>query len=116
MTTEPIPIGDMVATVKSREVQRALLAEMAGDRTTAARHFLAAAHLGLVLAGDYTQAGAVDLRVRSRSSAASCFWRAGQIPQAHSLFDQLLHAYPDQTRMIQQVLGELQQDGPAQAS
>jgi hypothetical protein len=39
----------MTATVKSREVQRAMPAEMAGDRA-AVRHFLAAAHLELRIA------------------------------------------------------------------
>ena len=34
------PMGDLTATVKSREIQRAMLAEMASDRSAAARHFL----------------------------------------------------------------------------
>lgn len=116
MSTEPSPIGDLAATVKSREVQRAMLAEMAGDRTAAARHFLAAAHLELVLAEDYARAGAGDLALRSQLSAASCFWRAGQVPQAQTLFDALLRTHPDQARVIQQVIAELQQDYSAQAS
>jgi hypothetical protein len=116
MSTEPFPVGDLTATVKSREVQRAMLAEMAGDRAAAARHFLAAAHLELVLAEDYTQAAADDLALRSRLSAASCFWRAGQTEQAQSLFHELLLAHPDQNKAIQHVLEELKQDSPAQAS
>src|SRR5205823_6522007 len=57
--------GNRTATVKSREVQRALLAEMAGDRSGARRHFLAAAHLEMVLAEDYATAGAPELAIRS---------------------------------------------------
>lgn len=116
MSTESFPVGDMAATVKSREVQRALLAEMAGDRAAAARHFLAAAHLELVLAEDYAQAGADDLALRSRLSAASCFWRAGQVGQARTLFDELIRRYPEQAGRIQQVVAELSQDYAAQAS
>src|SRR5207302_2092555 len=96
MSTEPVGVSDMTATVKSREVQRALLAEMAGDRAGAARHFLAAAHLELVLAEDYRQAGADDLALRSRFSAASCFWRAGDLARARSVLDALLDAHPEQ--------------------
>jgi hypothetical protein len=116
MATEPSAISDLVATVKSREVQRAMLAEMAGDRNAATRHFLAAAHLELVLAEDYAAAGADDLALRSRLSAASCFWRAGQTPQAQSVFDALLKACPAQAGAIKQVIAELKQDYSAQAS
>jgi len=42
----------MIVTVKSREAQRGLLAEMRGDGDSAIRHFLAAAHLEMVLAAD----------------------------------------------------------------
>lgn len=116
MSTESFPVSDMVATVKSREVQRALLAEMASDRSAASRHFLAAAHLELVLAEDYAAAGADDLAFRSHLSAASCFWRGGQTTQAQSLFDALLRGYPARAATIQHVIGELQQDHSAQAS
>ena len=47
----------MLVTVKSREIQRAQFAEMAGNQEVARRHFLAAAHLELVLAHDYDEAG-----------------------------------------------------------
>ncbi len=77
MSTISGPASDMLVTVKSREVQRGMLAEMRGDRPSAARHFLAAAHLELVLAADFDEIGDADLAVRSRLSAASCFWRAG---------------------------------------
>ncbi len=113
---EPSGISDPLATVKSREVQRALLAEMAGDRSAASRHFLAAGHLELVLAEDYVAAGADDLALRSSLGAASCFWRADQILQAQGIFDALLKAYPSKTAAIQQVIAELNQDHSAQAS
>jgi len=106
----------MTATVKSREIQRALLAEMAGDRTAAMRHFLAAAHLELVLANDYAVAGLDDLAIRSHFSAASCFWRAGQIAQAQAVFDGLLQAHPDQAAEIQRVRADLLQHCAVQAS
>jgi len=93
---EPSTISDMAATVKSREVQRALLAEMAGDRSAAARHFLAAAHLELVLAADYAAAGVEDLALRSRISAASCLWRAGEVARARTLLNELVQAVPTQ--------------------
>jgi hypothetical protein len=53
MATAHVSVSDMLVTVKSRELQRGLLAEMHGDQTGAARHLLAAAHLELVLADDY---------------------------------------------------------------
>ena len=55
MSTVQAPVSDMLITVKSREVQRGMLAEMGNRGTEARRHFLAAAHLELVLAGDYEQ-------------------------------------------------------------
>jgi hypothetical protein len=106
----------MLVTVKSRELQRGMLAEMRSNRTDAARHFLAAAHLELVLADDYAQAGQADLALRSRLSAASCFWRAGQSTQAHILFSTLMHEYPTQKPVIQQVIAELAHDYPTQSS
>jgi hypothetical protein len=106
----------MAAPVNSREVQRALLAERAGDRAAAARHFLAAAHLELVLAEDYAAAGAPDLALRSSLSAASCFWRAGEVARAQSLLDGLLRANPTHAGAIQQVVADLTQHHPAQAS
>jgi len=102
-------MNDRGGTVKSREIQRALLAEMAGDWMTARRHFLAAAHLELVLAQDYQEAGAEDdLVLRSRLSAASCFWRAGQIDQAQALLNAMSQACPEKVETIQQVHADLQ--------
>jgi hypothetical protein len=107
MATAQSPVSDMLMTVKSREIQRAQAAEMAGRRTEAERHFLAAAHLELVLAGDYDDAGSQDLAHRSRISAASCLWRGGRIGDAESIFEQLQAAEPSQSRLIQDVIGDL---------
>ena len=57
MATALNSISDMLVTVKSREVQRGILAEMRGDREAATRHFLASGHLELVLAADYDESG-----------------------------------------------------------
>jgi outer membrane PBP1 activator LpoA protein len=116
MPQDPSSISDLAATVKSREVQRAMLAEMAGDRSAARRHFLAAAHLELVLAEDYSQAGADDLSLRSKLSAASCLWRAGQIAQAQELLATLAQSHPSERNNIQEVLLDLTREFPAQAS
>ena len=109
-------VSDMVLTVKSRELQRGMLAEMRSDQEGVVRHFLAAAHLELVLADDYVQADQVDMALRSRLSAASCFWRAGWLAQARALFDGLLQDHPERGSEILQVLAELEGTGayPAQ--
>jgi len=64
MATTSVMVSDMLMTVKSREVQRALFAEASGDREGARRHFLAAAHLEQVLAHDYDEAGEPELARR----------------------------------------------------
>src|SRR5437868_63515 len=99
-------VSDMTATVKSREVQRALLAEMAKDREAAARHFLAAAHLELVLASDYEEAGEDNLALRCKLSAASCFWRASHVQEGQALFKSLLRSYPSKSKAIRQTMVE----------
>jgi hypothetical protein len=116
MATEPVRVSEMTATVKSREVQRAMLAEMAGDRAGAVRHFLAAAHLELVLAEDYTAAGQDDLALRSEYSAASCFWRGGEIARAEAVLTTLLQAHPDQAAEVQRVRADLNGHHAAEAS
>ena len=107
MSTIETPVSDMLVTVKSREMQRAMLAEMRGDQHAARKHFLAAAHLELVLADDYEQAGEGDLAFRSRLSAASCFWRAGQSEQSRLVFDTLSRSNPDRAAEVRQVTDEL---------
>src|SRR5260221_14684822 len=90
-------VSDLLVTAKAREVQRALLAEMQQDKQSARRHFLAAAHLEVVLAADYEQLGDIVAAVRSRISAASCLWRAGEQTQAESLLEKSASSYPDQS-------------------
>lgn len=107
MATAQTAVSDMLITVKSREIQRGQLAEMRGDRPSVTRHLLAAAHLELVLADDYLQAGQDDLALRSRLSAASCFWRAGRVDQGRQLLDSLIQEHPDQAAAIQQVRADL---------
>lgn len=107
MSTASAPVSDMLVTVKSREVQRALLAEMRGDQEAARRHFLASAYLELVLAADYEQAGDSPLSFRCQLSAASCFWRAGEHEQARRRLEDLRAAYPGQTKAIEQAQMEL---------
>lgn len=116
MPTASAPVSDMLVTVKSRELQRALLAEMRGDREAARRHFLAGAHLELVLAADYEQAGDTALFFRSQISAASCFWRAGEQQQARRRLEELRAAHPSQAAAIQQVEMELDRDYPPSAA
>ena len=115
MATAPTSISDMLVTVKSREVQRGLLAEMRGARDSAIRHFLAAGHLELVLAADYDEAGDPDLALRSRLSALSCFWRSGQAELARSLVDQLAQTHPEHSTLIQKVVDDLVTNVPVPA-
>src|SRR5216684_7507055 len=116
MSAAPAPVSDMTVTVKAREIQRATLAEMRGDRSRASRHFLAAAHLECVLADDYEQAGQTEMSLRSRISAASCLWRAGRQDQAQQIFDTLVQKHPSQESEIRQITGELEHDYPRLAS
>jgi hypothetical protein len=108
-------VSDMLVTVKSRQIQRATFAERSGDRAAARRHFLAAAHLELVLAHDYDEAGELDLALRSRISAASCMWSGGEIEQGRQALETLQRQYPGQTTAIQEVVAELTRDYPPQA-
>ncbi len=109
MSSVQTPVSDMLVTVKSREVQRGMLAEMGNQQTEARTHFLATAHLELVLAGDYQRAGDTDLARRGRISAASCFWRAGDSERARTMFDELIQESPDQADEIREILEELEQ-------
>lgn len=96
MSTAQLPVSDMLVTVKAREIQRGLLAEQRGDQLAAARHFRAAAHLELVLAADYEEGGQVRLARRSRISAATCQWRAGDVEAAREIFDDLRSDHPEE--------------------
>ncbi len=116
MSEETFLVNNLLSTAKSREVQRAMLAEMRGDPEEAALHFLAAAHMELVLTADYDRAGDGNLALRSLMSAGSCLWRGGQPVQARPLFESLLQKHPDQTGEIQKVIAELTLDYPAKAS
>jgi hypothetical protein len=116
MADEVFPVNNLLATAKSREAQRAILAEMRGDRDNAGLHFLAAGHMELVLAVDYESAGQNALALRSRLSAASCFWRAGHLPQARALLDTLVQTNPNHAAEVQAVLAELTHDYPGLAS
>ena len=105
-------VSDMLVTMKSREVQRALFAETSGDREAARRHFLTAAHLELVLANDYDEAGDLDLALRSRISSASCLWSGGEIEQGRQALEMLQGQYPAQKTALQEVVAELTRDYP----
>ena len=100
-------VSDMTVTVKSREVQRGMLAETGGKPKEAREHFLAAAHLELVLASDYEQAGDRELARRSRISAASCFWRAGEVERARPIFEEERQADPGGSDEIQALISDL---------
>jgi hypothetical protein len=105
-------VSDMLVTVKSREIQRAQFAEMAGDAEVARRHFLAAAHLELVLAHDYDEAGEPALAFRSRISSASCLWCGGEIEQGRQALEALQAQHPAEASAIGQILAELTRDYP----
>ncbi len=111
MSTAVIPVSDMLVTVKTREIQRGYFAESSGDSAVAAKHYLAAGHLELVLLDDYASAGEDQLAVRSGLSAASCFWRAGDRDRAVETVEMLKESYPTFTDEIEQVIAELRQSG-----
>jgi hypothetical protein len=112
MTTAQAPLSDLLVTVKSREIQRGVLAEMSGNAGAVGRHFLAAAHLELVLANDYVDAGQDDLAIRSRLSAASCFWRAGQTERTRAILAEIASEGAEHAAASGQVLAELESATP----
>lgn len=112
MSTVHTSVSDMLVTVKTREIQRGLLAEMRGDQPAASRHLLAAAHLEFVLAQDYVQNGQTELSRRSRISAASCLWRAGQYERAQQEFDSIIHAVPSQEASVRAIVADLETKFP----
>jgi hypothetical protein len=101
-------VSDLLVTVKSRELQRGMLAEKSGKAEEARQHFLAAAHLELVLANDYEQAGESELGRRSRISAASCFWRGGEPDRAQSIFRALAEVDPTRSNEVREIIDELE--------
>src|SRR5262245_31983909 len=112
MTPNPHPVSDMLLTVKSREVQRGMLAEMRNEPANAAPHYLAAAYLELVLAGDYRAADLPALARRSRLSAASCLWRAGRIGEAKEVLAALAGEHPEAAEEVRLMMAELQASRP----
>lgn len=112
METGAYLVSDMLVTVKSREAQRAMLAEMRADQQAAALHFLAAAHLELVLAGDYQAAGDGERALRSQMSAASCFWRGGQVEKGREVFDAIAREHPAVAPQVSNIIAELTRDYP----
>jgi hypothetical protein len=112
MATAQAPVSDMLVTVKSREVQRGMLAEMRGDTEAASRHFLAAAHLEIVLANEYVEAGEQELAIRSQISAASCLWRGRQTDHAISILNSLSQNHPEHAASVQSVLADLKSKYP----
>lgn len=108
MATVQSPVSEMLVIVKARELQRAMFAEMANDPQRATKHFLAAAHLDLVLADDYTDAGQKDKAFRSQLSAASCFWRAGETKRARALFNSLIKGFPGKAKLVKNAVAELE--------
>jgi len=79
-----------------------------------AKHFLAAAHLELVLANDCAQAGQPELALRSGISAASCFCSAGDPDRVRPLFDELLQAYPERADVVRYAVQKLEKGYPLQ--
>jgi len=65
---------------------------------------------------DYEQSDQWDLALRSRLSAASCFWRAGQPDQARELFEAMIQEHPTQEQAIREVVASLEHDYPKPSS
>jgi hypothetical protein len=63
--------------------------------------------LELVLADDYQQADDAEQARRSRISAASCFWRAGERKRGAAIFDDLAHEDPEREEEIREIVAEL---------
>jgi hypothetical protein len=101
-------VSELLAIAKSREIQRAMFAEASRTPSRAAPHFLAAAHMELVLADDYAAAGQSRLAFRSHLSAASCLWRAGEAKRARALFNSILKKYPAKAKIIKSTVAELE--------
>jgi hypothetical protein len=112
MAIAETPVSELLAIAKSREIQRAMFAEMSRKPERAAPHFLAAAHMELVLADDYAAAGKKRLALRSRISAASCLWRGGEVKRSRSLFNALIKEHPTKAKLIKSTIAELEGKQP----
>jgi hypothetical protein len=69
-----------------------------------------------VLADGYEQSGQLDLALRGRLSAASCFWRAGQPAHAFEIFEATVQKHPTQEQAIREVIATLEHDRPELSS
>ncbi len=109
MATAETAVSEMLVIVKARQIQRAMIAEAAKNPVRAAKHFLAAAHLELVLADDYEEAGQDAHAFRSRLSAASCLWRGGETKRARALMNRLIKDHPEKAKLIKSAISELEE-------
>jgi hypothetical protein len=112
MAVVTAPVSDLLVTTKSREFQRAELADARGDRAAAIRHFLAAAHLELVLSTDYSVAGRKDLANRSLIGAASCFWRGGEYTRSREILSEMSATNGDGATLAADTIVDLEANFP----
>ena len=115
MATAQTPVSEALILAASQETQRGMLAEWSGNRAGAARHLTAAAHLELVIAEDYDDAGNSRDALYRMISAASCFWRGGDIPRARELFGGMQSKYPKKAKLIAEIVAELERDFPEES-
>lgn len=111
-----LPDPNKLVIVKSREFTRGMLAEAQNDRAAATLHFLAAAHLELVLAEDYRAVGEQYKIARSLISTASCFWRGEQPGKCERDFAQTEKEFPREAVTVQELPQELLRDYPPRAA
>ena len=112
MAKEKVATRDMMVTVKSRLIQRAIMAEARRDQDAAVKYHTAAAHLDLLLADEYAEEGDRFLDFRSRLSAACGLWKAGQVEVARQQFATLPGQFPERARHIEICLEEMEQWSP----
>ena len=112
MATVQTPVSELLIIATSREIQRGMFAEMSKTPERAAPHFLAAAHLELVLADDYAAAGQQRLAFRSKISAASCLWHAGEVKRARALFNAISKEHPGKAKEIKSTVADLEGKRP----
>jgi ABC-type transport system involved in multi-copper enzyme maturation permease subunit len=110
LASENSQTSHMLLAVKVWQIERGASAEMRGDKRMIGRHFLAAAHLELVLAEEYDASAQYELAIESRKSAASCLWRAGQVAEARSLFEELRQGNRFLAREIDETVKHLEKD------